>query len=61
MLRKPHALKPLLLGVWDLLQRFIDALRLTGWSPRFGDLDLVEKANSHQIVSCGRHSAKIAA
>src|SRR6516165_8495734 len=51
MLRKPYALKALLLGERDLLQGFIDALRFTRRSPGFGHLNLVEQANSHGTVS----------
>jgi hypothetical protein len=51
MLRKPHALEALLLGVGNLLERFMDALRFTGRGPGFGNLDLVEQANSHGTAS----------
>src|SRR5260370_15904611 len=48
MRRKPHALKALLLRVGDLLQRFMTALRFAGRGPGFGNLNLVEQANSHE-------------
>src|SRR5260370_14290501 len=48
MRRKPHALKALLLRVGDLLQRFMNALRFAGRGPGFGNLNLVEQANSHE-------------
>src|SRR5260370_32812875 len=48
MLRKPHALKALLLRVGDLLQRFMTALRFAVRGPGFGNLNLVEQANSHE-------------
>src|SRR5438270_1313407 len=55
MLRKPHALKALLLGVRDLLERFVDPLRFAGRGPGFGNLDLIEQANSHGTVSLSRN------
>src|SRR5712691_628630 len=51
MLGEPHALKALLLGVGDLFERLMDALRFTRRGPGFGNLDLVEKANSHRAIS----------
>ena len=52
MLRKPDARKAHLLGVGNLLQRFIDALGFTLGRPGFRHLNLVKQANSHQTVSC---------
>ena len=51
MLGEPHALEALLLGIGDLLQGLVDALRFTGRGPGLGNLDLVEQANSHGTVS----------
>src|SRR5215467_5732698 len=51
MLGEPHALKALLLGIGDLVEGFVDALRFAGWGPRLRNLDLVEQANSHETVS----------
>src|SRR5271165_2636451 len=54
MLGEPHAFEALLLGVGNLLQGFVDALGFTGWGPGFGNLNLVEQANSHGLspVKC---------
>jgi hypothetical protein len=52
MLGKPHAGKPHLLGVGNLLERFIDALGFTLRGPGFGHLNLVKQANTHVILSC---------
>src|SRR6516225_7493362 len=54
MLGEPHALEALLLGIGNLLQGLVDALRFAGRGPGFGDLDLVEQANSHETISRGR-------
>src|SRR5262249_30325567 len=51
MFGEPHALKALLLGIGDLVEGFINALRFTAGSPGFGYLNLVEQANSHGTVS----------
>src|SRR3954467_8118159 len=52
-LGKPHAVEALLFGIGDLLQRLVDALRLTLRGPRLRHLDLVEQANSHPTRSAG--------
>src|SRR5712691_12863703 len=51
VLGEPHALKALLFGVGDLLERLMDALRLAGGGPGLGHLDLIEETNSHRIFS----------
>jgi hypothetical protein len=51
MLGKPDAGEALLLGIGDLLEGFVDALRFTGGRPGFWHLDLIEQANAHRIVS----------
>jgi len=48
---KPHTGKALFFGKRDLLQSFVDAFGLTGCSPRFRDLNLIEQADSHGTVS----------
>ena len=50
MLGKPHAFETLPFGIGDLLQGFVDALRLARRAPRFWYLDLVKQANSHETV-----------
>src|SRR5215472_17750050 len=51
MFGKPHARKALLLGVGNLIQGLVDALRLAGGGPGLGNLNLVEQADPHRIAS----------
>ena len=53
VLGKPHAVEALLFGIGDLVQRLVDALRLTLRGPRLRHLDLIEQANSHPARSAG--------
>jgi len=57
MLGEPHALKPLLLGVGNLLERLMDALDSLEGVQGFRNLDLVEQANSHRLISLATSSA----
>src|SRR5256714_784878 len=53
VLGKPHGREALLLGKRNLLERLIDALRFALRGPRFGNLDLIEKTQSHRALRAG--------